>query len=186
MNRLAFKNFLFKITHKCAHAHIYTQTQTNCNHHMQIFFYFFLPSPPEILLVVKLLKFLFTCHRPPELLAKGIASRPQWVHMNLLAGSLPWAPETTLVEHTWLGCGEADFLRGHWMAALNLLPPPFQPPGDDDGPPSEDYFLHRRHREHCRADGPQADATLQLPGERGSLAPVPGWKKAIQDDLPRL
>lgn len=69
-------------------------------------------------------------------------------------------------------------------AGLSVLS--LAPPGDHDGPPSEDHFLYSRHREHRRTDGPQADAPLQLPGERGSLPPLPGWKKAVQDDLPRL
>lgn len=60
------------------------------------------------------------------------------------------------------------------------------PLGAYDGSPSEDHFLHRRHWEHCRADGPQTDAPFQLSRERGGFSPIPGWKKTVQDDLPCL
>ena len=61
---------------------------------MQIFYVFFLPSPPEILLVVKLGKFFFTCHRLPGLL---LAQEPPARGPHLA------------------GFGVADFPMGHWM-----------------------------------------------------------------------
>lgn len=115
--------------------------------------------------------------------AKGIAPRPGWARVSLPTECLQRAP--TCEPHL-AGLWGGRLSHGSFDATLDIPSSPCCLPGDDDGPPSEDHFLHCRHREHRCADGPQADAPLQLPGERGSLPPIPGWKKAVQDDLPRL